>query len=165
MTRGALSVCFCWDGPWAEVFPWIIHTTGMDYPAPRWIRKKFGQLAIARDHMTICVDDRKGPHSSSPWQFFPVRYFSNLPFGLQCSQRLFVSVIFHAHPALLYRQHGWFPLKSTSGASQCFLISARLEGHSGRSTTGGCDETHSRGLGLARSLHCCRSGLRLFWRF
>ena len=71
-------------------FPWIIHTTGMDYPAARWIRKKFGQLAIARDHMTICVDDRKGPHSSSPRQFFPVRYFSNLPFGLQCSQRLFV---------------------------------------------------------------------------
>lgn len=109
MTRGALSVCFCWDGPWAEVFPWIIHTTGMDYPAARRIRKKFGQLAIARDHMTICVDDWKGPHSSPPWQFFPVRYFSNLPFGLQCSQRLFVSVIFHAHPALLYRQAWMVP--------------------------------------------------------
>ena len=84
-----------------KVFPWTVHTAGMDYPAARRIQKKFGQLAIARDHMTICVDDWKGAHSSPPWQFFPVRYFSNLPFGLQCSQRLFVSVLFRAHPALL----------------------------------------------------------------
>ena len=44
-----------------------------------------------------------------------MRYFSNLPFGLQCSQRLFVSVwlfvsvIFHTHLALLYRQAWMVP--------------------------------------------------------